>query len=150
MNYQTNIKELREQKGLSQEELSEASGVSLRTIQRIENGEGTPRESTLNTIAESLNVTSDYLIYNPLEVVTEEVEIKNKVPKKSFRFPWYRFGLTLIGGSLGFIFIVFVEATYLDKIDSLIHTGEVLYLPSIIIFSTIGLLIGNFIDKRNS
>ena len=149
MNYQTNIKELREQKGLSQEELSEASGISLRTIQRIENGEGTPRESTLNTIAESLNVTADYLIYNPLEVITEEEEIQNKVPKKSFRFPWYRFGLTLIGGSIGYILIAFIDAIYLDKIDTM-RIGDELYFPCIIIFSVIGLLIGNFIDKRNS
>ena len=33
------IKELRKQKGMSQEFLAEESGLSLRTIQRIENGE---------------------------------------------------------------------------------------------------------------
>ena len=37
------IKELRKQKGMSQEFLSEESGLSLRTIQRIENGESSPR-----------------------------------------------------------------------------------------------------------
>ncbi len=37
------VKELRTKKGLSQEQLAEASGLSLRTIQRIENGETLPR-----------------------------------------------------------------------------------------------------------
>lgn len=33
------IKSLRNRKGFSQEELAEKTGLSLRTIQRIENGE---------------------------------------------------------------------------------------------------------------
>ena len=41
------IKELRTRKGLSQEELSEEAGLSLRTIQRIENGETEPRSDSL-------------------------------------------------------------------------------------------------------
>ncbi len=36
------VKELRKRKGFSQEELAEQSGLSLRTIQRIENGESDP------------------------------------------------------------------------------------------------------------
>lgn len=35
----TKIKELRKKKGLTQVDLSEKSGLSLRTIQRIENNE---------------------------------------------------------------------------------------------------------------
>jgi transcriptional regulator with XRE-family HTH domain len=37
------IKELRNRKGMSQEFLAEESGLSLRTIQRIENSETVPR-----------------------------------------------------------------------------------------------------------
>jgi transcriptional regulator with XRE-family HTH domain len=40
------IKELRTRRGFSQEELSERTGLSLRTIQRIENGETEPRGDT--------------------------------------------------------------------------------------------------------
>ena len=36
------VKELRNQKGISQEFLAEESGLSLRTIQRIEKGESNP------------------------------------------------------------------------------------------------------------
>lgn len=42
--------------GISQEELSQLSRVSLRTIQRIEKDHVSPRPFTLKTIAESLNI----------------------------------------------------------------------------------------------
>lgn len=58
------IKEIRLKKGLSQEELAEASKVNLRTIQRIENNETKPREKTLQ------------LIFNALEIVIIEREKK--------------------------------------------------------------------------
>ncbi len=56
------VKELRNRKGISQELLAEDTGLSLRTIQRIENGETTPRGDTLTRLANSLSVTPDELI----------------------------------------------------------------------------------------
>src|SRR5690606_3002191 len=53
------IKALRSRKGLSQEELSETAGLSLRTIQRIENGETEPRGDSLKKIAFAFNVAPD-------------------------------------------------------------------------------------------
>ena len=50
------IKELRKRKGFSQEELSENSGLSLRTIQRLENGETKPRGDTLKRLAASFGI----------------------------------------------------------------------------------------------
>jgi transcriptional regulator with XRE-family HTH domain len=56
------IKELRIQKGLTQEELAEKTGLSTRTIQRIENGEVDPRIYTLSSIAEALDIAYEELI----------------------------------------------------------------------------------------
>ncbi|WBL21050.1 helix-turn-helix domain-containing protein [Zunongwangia sp. HRR-M8] len=56
------VTELRNRKGFSQEVLAEESGLSLRTIQRIENGETAPRGDTLQRIAKGLGVTSEDLI----------------------------------------------------------------------------------------
>jgi len=56
------IKELRNRKGFSQEELSEKSGLSLRTIQRIENGETEPRGDSLKRLALAFNVTPDEIV----------------------------------------------------------------------------------------
>ena len=53
------VKRLRIQKGMSQEFLAEESGLSLRTIQRIENGESNPTGESLKRIAGALNVTPD-------------------------------------------------------------------------------------------
>ena len=50
------IKELRIKKGLTQEELAERTEVSVRTIQRIENGDVDPRAYTLQMIAKALEV----------------------------------------------------------------------------------------------
>lgn len=61
------IEALRKQKGLTQEELVELCNINVRTLQRIENGEVTPRSYTIKTILsaldedyEALQVTEDH------------------------------------------------------------------------------------------
>lgn len=49
--------ELREARDWGQPELSQASGVSIKTISRIENGHVEGRRDTLRSIAEALGVT---------------------------------------------------------------------------------------------
>ena len=56
------VKKLRNRKGMSQEILAEESGLSLRTIQRIENGETEPTGDTLKRLSNALNVNPDELI----------------------------------------------------------------------------------------
>ena len=56
------IKELRKQKGMSQELLAQDSGLSLRTIQRIENGQTNPTGESLKRLSNALNVNPDELI----------------------------------------------------------------------------------------
>ncbi|MBL4560032.1 MAG: hypothetical protein COC06_07995 [Bacteroidales bacterium] len=56
------VKELRKNKGLSQEELAKNSGLSLRTIQRVENGETEPTGETLKRISTVLDLTPNELI----------------------------------------------------------------------------------------
>lgn len=61
-NLAVNIKNLRKKKGISQELLAENSGLSLRTIQRIENGETEPRGDTLTRLANALDVAPEELV----------------------------------------------------------------------------------------
>ena len=56
------IKEARKRKGLSQEELAEASHVNLRTIQRIENNENEPRGKTLHLICDILEINAENIL----------------------------------------------------------------------------------------
>lgn len=58
---------LRKQKGFSQEQLAEESGVSLRSIQRLEkNSIKTPRGHTLGELAKVLNITVEELTKLPV------------------------------------------------------------------------------------
>lgn len=54
---------LRQQKGLTQEELVEQCNISVRTIQRIEAGEVTPRSYTVKTILNALDYDLEQLHY---------------------------------------------------------------------------------------
>ncbi len=55
------ILELRKAKGLTQEELVEKCNISVRTIQRIETGEVTPRVYTIKTILNALEYDLDQI-----------------------------------------------------------------------------------------
>lgn len=56
------IKELRNRKGLSQDELATQAQLSLRTIQRMESSETAPRGDTLKRLANALQITPEELI----------------------------------------------------------------------------------------
>ncbi|WP_223549735.1 helix-turn-helix domain-containing protein [Aestuariivivens sp. NBU2969] len=56
------IKNVRKQKGLSQEDLAETATVNLRTIQRIENNESEPRGKTLHLICEALDLNAEDIL----------------------------------------------------------------------------------------
>ncbi len=56
------VKELRKRSGISQELLADNSGLSLRTVQRIENGETQPTGDSITRLASALNVTPNELI----------------------------------------------------------------------------------------
>jgi len=61
MNLATKIKRTRQKLGLSQEMLAENSGLSLRTIQRIEKEKSIPTGDSLKKIAKAFNTTVDEL-----------------------------------------------------------------------------------------
>ena len=65
------IQKLRLKRGWSQQQLAEASGLSVRTIQRIENG-NTPSTETLKCIAAVFGV--DFATLNPGETMTSTVQ----------------------------------------------------------------------------
>ena len=64
------LKTIRTQKGISQQELAEEAGLSIRTIQRIERGENEPQGFTLRSICEVLGF--------PPEDLFEDHKVENK------------------------------------------------------------------------
>ncbi len=67
------IQALRKSKGYSQELLAEQSGVSLRTIQRVEQGETVPRGHTVQALATALDVPLEALLTEPVATAIEPV-----------------------------------------------------------------------------
>jgi transcriptional regulator with XRE-family HTH domain len=63
----------RKNKNITQEELAELSKVNLRTIQRIENNENKPRESTLKLLFEVLEIN------NPISKFDQNIVKRNYI-----------------------------------------------------------------------
>jgi len=74
MTFADKLREARKLRKLSQDELAKLTGVSRRSVIAWENAEVTPRARTMKKIAESLQVSLDYLkhdeITDPLHGVT--------------------------------------------------------------------------------
>lgn len=77
------LKAVREQKNLTQEELSERSKISVRTIQRIESGTE-PKGHTLRALAQALKIQEsflqDTLTAPETDAVQAETEQKTEIP----------------------------------------------------------------------
>lgn len=71
------LKTIREQKNITQEELSEKSKISVRTIQRIESGTE-PKGHTLRTLAQVLDVQQNLLKNTVVIAKTAEIKIERK------------------------------------------------------------------------
>ncbi|HEY5591275.1 MAG TPA: helix-turn-helix transcriptional regulator [Paludibacter sp.] len=82
------IKELRLKRGMSQDQLADVSGLSLRTIQRVESGQNIPRGYTLSRLASVLQVTTEEI------VELQNLENDNGCPRdkepKNFFDDWKR------------------------------------------------------------
>ncbi|TKC58114.1 helix-turn-helix domain-containing protein [Pedobacter hiemivivus] len=126
------IKELRTKKGFSQDELSIATQLNLRTIQRIESGETEPRGDTLKRLAAALQVTPDELIDWTEEEDTTVLMFLNISALSFIVFP-------LLGVIIPFVLWVSKK----DKIKKLNVTGKKLLNFQItwcIIFFTMNVL----------
>jgi len=72
------LKAIREQKNLTQEELSEKSKISVRTIQRIEAGTE-PKGYTLRTLAQALEIEESALLQDTPQEIPEADEVETRV-----------------------------------------------------------------------
>jgi transcriptional regulator with XRE-family HTH domain len=78
----------RKRKGITQEQLADLSNVTVRTIQRIESGESTPRAFTLKALATALDIPFEELISDSaddnLSTKTASTEIPDYEDSKHF------------------------------------------------------------------
>ena len=107
------IKELRVKNGFSQEKLSELTGLTLRTIQRIENGETTPRGHSLEKISIALNVSTELFVKSEKQKDESIIAMLNLS----------QLGFILLP-PLSIIFPLIIWIKKRDKIDNLDNVGK--------------------------
>lgn len=77
MSFGENLKNVRKQRGVTQEELAEILGVSRQAISKWESGSGYPETEKLLVISKTLNISIDYLL-NDISVMEEKENTEEK------------------------------------------------------------------------
>lgn len=131
------ILELRQQKGLTQEELVEQCNISVRTIQRIEAGETMPRVYTIKTILAALDRDLDDLKEDSLfETKVKRAMLIELDDTKDVSFLINQLHVGWIAGILSMIALVlqiFEEYNYFDKGSYFVGNAGYIILSVIII-----------------
>lgn len=78
MEFKDRLKELRNSKKISQNELSKTIGVHVTNISRYERGENKPTTQVLSKLANALDTTTDYLMSGS----TDEIATNNLSDKE--------------------------------------------------------------------
>ncbi|MEE2800923.1 MAG: helix-turn-helix domain-containing protein [Bacteroidota bacterium] len=107
------IAQLRKEKGLTQEELVERCNINVRTIQRIEAGEVSPRSYTIKNILEVLGKSFDE-VYSGTKEGQDSKEVESSAMKYSFNN-----SLLLFSGIGGVILFI---CYYLMTINDVFHS----------------------------
>jgi len=107
------VKELRNRSGISQELLAEYSKLSLRTIQRIENGETQPTGDTIKKLSSALNITPNELIDWQIIEDTNSLLIMNLSQLSFIAFPL-----------LGILIPMIIWTSKKDKIKDVEQVGK--------------------------
>lgn len=102
------VKQGRLAKGYTQKELSELSNISVRSIQRIENGEILPRSYTLKTLSEILGLSFD--------------ELQNAEPARKQLFKLNRNQKLILSFGLS-LFIILLSWAYIAQSPSFPETN---------------------------
>lgn len=115
------LKKIREKRNLTQEELAEKSGISVRTIQRIEAGT-TPKGYTLKTLAESLDVSEKDLLAS--ETIKEEIVIDEVIDRTEENHSLFNSGLIKIINLSSLPFVWLPIANFLLPLLIMFFTKE--------------------------
>lgn len=95
------IQEWRKAKGLTQEELVERCNINVRTIQRIEAGEVTPRTYTVKAILEALGVANDEINAYASEGISHE--------SRESSIPWLKYGFV---AGIAYLILAILESVW--------------------------------------
>jgi repressor LexA len=79
------IRQLRQNKGLTQQKLAEMLNTTNATISNYETGASTPDYETLQKIADIFNVTTDYLLGRTDEITVKENKTTHSIDKEKLK-----------------------------------------------------------------
>lgn len=130
------LKELREKLNLTQEELADQSGISVRTIQRIESG-NMPKGHTLKQLANTLGIKEDELL-NKENIQTEP----NYTLIKIINLSSLPFTIIPLANIVVPLFIMFVKRKF-DPLTKQIISIQILWL----LLAAIIFMLSTFIIK---
>jgi transcriptional regulator with XRE-family HTH domain len=137
------ISELRKEKGLTQEELVDKCNISVRTLQRIESGEVTPRSYTVKTILAALEYDLSKISDNDDNKKNffdwlKETLLIDIDPDKSGNFIIKQLNIAWIFGLMYFI-LGFIEGAadfYIIKEDQMIFSIPFYIIMKILVLIT--------------
>lgn len=141
------ISELRKQKGLTQEELVDQCNINVRTLQRIESGEVSPRSYTIKTILSALDYD-----YETLQEIDHVQDAKlSAIPPKEAKSIFTLLTVAWVAGILFFITAIFEGFTDFGRIDDTTFIfgqwGHVTIKALVIVFN--GLVLYGFLIAGN-
>ena len=89
MKFENKLINLRKSRGMSQEQLAEALGISRQAISRWESGDSTPDMTNLLGLCQYFNVSADYFIFDEIENeerISNEKNTNNKSGNQKMSF----------------------------------------------------------------
>lgn len=135
------ISTLRNQKGMTQKELAGACAIDIRTLQRIEAGDVTPRKHTLKLLSETLGCDISIFADNNTSTAIMPREIDHEVPANELK----RSFLAGILYAINAVLVVFDLITH--SLNSYAHISTILIHTSACIFFCRGFYL---IGKRHN
>ena len=75
MSFGENLKNVRKQRGITQEELAEILGVSRQAISKWESDNGYPETEKLLLLSKTLNISLDYLMNDASEMHKQKKKV---------------------------------------------------------------------------
>lgn len=131
--FSENLKKIRKEQGLSQEELADQLGVSRQAISKWESGQAYPEMDKIIALCNKFNVNIDDLLHNDIKEVKGEEESKKKINSTVEGF------LKYITNSIN----MFSSMTFKSKIKCLFEQfiiAGILFLLSVTIVGVLGSL----------
>jgi len=130
------LKEIREKLNLTQEDLADRSGVSVRTIQRIESG-NEPKGQTLKLLVNALEITDHELLERENNLIEDNLTLVKIINLSSLPFTIFPPANIVVP-----LIIMFIKKKF-DPLSKQIISIQILWL----IFAFIIFMLSSFIKK---